>query len=773
VTTVAEAFVELMPSFRGGQAAISRQLGGPLDGAGREGGTRFGTGMTGAIGGMASRIFAPLAAAAAGVSIGAILKDSITQASGLQEAGTKLTAIFGKDGSAAVQKFADTGAKALGQDKLSVLDAAATFGTFGKAADLTGKPLADFSTGFATLSTDLASFHNVSPEEAVSAIGSALRGEAEPMRRFGVLMDDASLKAEAMKQGLISSTKEALTPQQKVLAAQGLIYAQTADAQGDFGRTSGGLANQQRILSAQVTDLKGRIGEKLLPAVTTATTFLTDNMIPGIEKAGGFLKDLGTTIVGIVVPAFKDAKKWIDENKTAAIAIASTIGAVLLPIFVSVAVQATVSAAKQVAAFVAARVASVTSAASQLASHYKVVFGWVLSGAAAVKSGAQTVAIWALYKIEAIKGAAASVISAARVVASWVVMSAGAVANAAKVVGAWLLQKVAALGSLIPLGIAVAATVAGWVLMAVQSMIQAVRMAAAWFIALGPVGWVIGIVIGLVALIIANWDTIVKWTKAAWDWVFNAVKSAWTFILGIVQAHAAWVVGMIVGLRNKIIATFTALKAGALAIWGAIKQWIADRITDIVATALKIVAFKDKVVAGFQALKDQVVSKITAFVTEVKGLPAKVLAAVSNFASLLKNKGRDLIQGLIDGVTDKIAGIKAAMSKVTDAIGKFLPGSPIKAGALVSWNNGGAGKRLVGMIATGLEDTGPLARAMSSVASTVNAPLTAGASLAGFSGGGASVRVFIGERELTDIVRVEVDGHTQTQARALSNGRRV
>jgi hypothetical protein len=146
------------------------------------------------------------------------------------------------------------------------MDAAGTFGTFGKAAGLGGKDLAKFATGFTGLASDLASFNNTSPEEAILAIGAGLRGESEPLRRFGVLLNDATLKQEAMKVGIYDGNG-ALTAQQKILAAQAAIYNQTTDAQGDFARTSDGLANSQRTLKAQFDDVQVSLGQALLPVV--------------------------------------------------------------------------------------------------------------------------------------------------------------------------------------------------------------------------------------------------------------------------------------------------------------------------------------------------------------------------------------------------------------------------------------------------------------------------------------------------------------------------
>jgi hypothetical protein len=324
VTELAARYVSIIPSFKGGARAIGRELDGPAEKAGAEGGRRYGAGMRKGLGGLGAKIFAPLAAAAAGVGIASFFTDAVAGASDLNESTTKIAAIFGT-ASGAVQQFAAGGADALGQTKLQVLDAAATFGTFGKAAGLAGNDLAGFSTGFAGLSTDLASFYNTSPTEAVEAIGAALRGEAEPIRKFGVLLDDATLRNEALKLGLIKTTKEALTPQQKVLAAQAAIYAQTKDAQGDFARTSGGLANQQRILSASFSDFKTTLGEKLLPVVLEIVGWLNDKFLPGLKEFAGYVQS-------DVIPRVAEFGGWLGKNRdwliAAGIATATFLGVV-------------------------------------------------------------------------------------------------------------------------------------------------------------------------------------------------------------------------------------------------------------------------------------------------------------------------------------------------------------------------------------------------------------------------------------------------------------
>lgn len=321
---IASAYVSLMASARGFGKQIDSQISGDVNSSGKKAGIGFG------------KIFAGAAALGVGAAAVGIFKGAIEQASGLEEAGTKINAIFGEKGSAAVQKYADAGAKALGQNRLAVLDSAATFGTMGKAAGLGGTELAKFSTGFATLSTDLASFNNSTPEEATEALGAALRGEAEPIRRFGVLLDDATLRNEALKLGLVKTTKEALTPQQKVLAAQAAIYKQTSDAQGDFQRTSGGLANQQRILSAQWTDMKGVIGSALLPAVTSLFTTMNGRVIPAVTgfiagiKSGTGAGGQFAAIMGAIASVLGRVTSFVMQNKAAVGTFVGVIGTVIV-----------------------------------------------------------------------------------------------------------------------------------------------------------------------------------------------------------------------------------------------------------------------------------------------------------------------------------------------------------------------------------------------------------------------------------------------------------
>ena len=234
-----------------------------------------------------------VAAGAAGLAAIAIGKVSIQAASDYAELSSKSDVIFG-DTADSVSKFADDAAKAFGMSKIDALEAASTFGTFGKAAGLTGDNLGKFSTDLTGLAGDLASFGNTTPEEAAQALGSALRGEAEPLRRFGVLLDDARLKQEALELGISDGTTT-LTTQQKILAAQRAIFEDTTDAQGDYARTSGSAANQQKTLAANMDNLKVTIGSVLLPAFTTVVTFINEKVVPIFQTLAAIFEKDGLT----------------------------------------------------------------------------------------------------------------------------------------------------------------------------------------------------------------------------------------------------------------------------------------------------------------------------------------------------------------------------------------------------------------------------------------------------------------------------------------------
>lgn len=256
------------------------------------------------------------AGAVAATAVGAFAASAIDAASDYNETVSKSKVIFGQ-ASASVIDFAENAAESFGLSQQSALDAEATFATFGKGAGLAGDDLGKFAQDLTGLAADMASFSNTSPEQAIEAIGAALRGEAEPIRAYGVLLDDATLKAAAMKLGIYDGVG-ALTQQQKVLAAQKAIFDQTSDAQGDFARTSDGLAGKQKILSAQIENTKIALGEGLIPVAIKAFEVLQKLAFGGDAPKKSFDKlavASGKTSTQIIND-FQDLMRATDEARS-------------------------------------------------------------------------------------------------------------------------------------------------------------------------------------------------------------------------------------------------------------------------------------------------------------------------------------------------------------------------------------------------------------------------------------------------------------------------
>ena len=148
------------------------------------------------------------------------------------------------------------------------------------------------STTLVALAADLASFNNTTVDDAILALRSGLSGETEPLKKYGVAINDVRLKEEARNMGLYSGTG-ALSVTAKTQAAYALILKDSTLAQGDFERTSGGLANQQRILKAQLSDVTAQIGSVMIPAFLGAVSFINDSMLPAFRDFGSALEEGG------------------------------------------------------------------------------------------------------------------------------------------------------------------------------------------------------------------------------------------------------------------------------------------------------------------------------------------------------------------------------------------------------------------------------------------------------------------------------------------------
>lgn len=283
-------------------------------------------------GGLAKLGLGMAAAGTAAVGLGGI---AVKAASDLSESQNKVSVVFG-DSADKVKQFAETAAGSLGQSKQQALEAAGTFGNLFVSMGLGQQASADLSVNIVKLGSDLASFNNINPTEALEKLRAGLVGETEPLRTLGVNLNAAAVEAKAMQMGLADASGE-ISEAAKIQARYALILDQTRTAQGDFARTSDGLANSTRIIEASFKDLQATIGEELLPVVAPLVAKFAkelpeaiQGMKPGLESFGDdFVDAMDRSDKAMrlqVIPAVQTLREELDKLGKAMMTIPDLLG---------------------------------------------------------------------------------------------------------------------------------------------------------------------------------------------------------------------------------------------------------------------------------------------------------------------------------------------------------------------------------------------------------------------------------------------------------------
>lgn len=241
---------------------------------------------------LTKNVTVPLAVASAGIY-------KLVQAgSTLQESISKTNAVFGAN-AREVQDWSRTTSAAFGVSQQQALEAAGTYGNLFRAFGLGSKQAQDMSQNLVELAADMASFNNVPIDDALTALRSGLSGETEPLKRFGVALNDARLKEEALRLGLIETTSGTLPIAIKAQAAYSLILKDTALQQGDVARTSEGFAAQMKFLQAEVANVKAQLGTALLPVILQFVDVLREDVVPLVQRFADTMTNLNPKFIEI------------------------------------------------------------------------------------------------------------------------------------------------------------------------------------------------------------------------------------------------------------------------------------------------------------------------------------------------------------------------------------------------------------------------------------------------------------------------------------------
>ncbi len=230
---------------------------------------------------------------------------AVKAASDYEENLNKVDVAFGKNADS-VKEWAKTATEAFGLSESHALEATALFGDMGTSMGLSTKKAAEMSISLAGLAGDLASFKNISQDQAFKALESVFTGETESLKKLGVVMTQTNLEEFASRHNKVY--KE-LSESEKVMLRYEYVMSKTKNAQGDYARTADGTANSIKTFREEVNNLMVAIGQHLLPVITPIISKLTDmvkafsKLDPAVQKgivqAGLAIAVLGPLITAI------------------------------------------------------------------------------------------------------------------------------------------------------------------------------------------------------------------------------------------------------------------------------------------------------------------------------------------------------------------------------------------------------------------------------------------------------------------------------------------
>lgn len=195
-------------------------------------------------------------------------------ASDQEESLSKVDVVF-QDSADEVKAWSSTTIDKFGIAKSTALEMASLFGDMGVSMGLPRDEAALMAMNLSGLAGDLASFKNISLERAQVALAGIYTGETEALKGLGIVMNETNLAAFAQAEGATKSWKE-MDQAEKVAWRYKFVMSATADAQGDFARTSDSVSNQSRVAQERMKELAAEFGENLLPIVSQVLGVIND-----------------------------------------------------------------------------------------------------------------------------------------------------------------------------------------------------------------------------------------------------------------------------------------------------------------------------------------------------------------------------------------------------------------------------------------------------------------------------------------------------------------
>lgn len=621
-------------------------------------------------------------AVAGGLAFGAIAVPAIKLAADLEQSTGAVEAVF-KEHAQGIKDFANQAATSAGITANEYQEMATIIGSQLKNGGTSMDELAGKTDGLIRLGGDLAAQFGGSSREAVEALSSALKGERDPIERYGVTLKQAAIDAKAAEMGFADVKDEAA---QQAATLQ-LIMDQTVDAQGAFARENETLATQLQILKANMGDLGAEFGTIFLPVLTEAAQAANTQLVPALRNLTGYLRDK-------IIPALQEmGQKFSEEIGPKLQELGQRFTTQVLP-----ALQQIVDWIKTVA-----------PPAFEQFKQFFIDWGPAILGAIAViLTFIQTVSLinTVLSIIEAAK--LAFVAFNAVLAANPILLIVGAVALLvagfialwqhneqfrAAVVLAW--EQIQGLidqflvwfqSNILPGLISI------WEQMKQTFQVGWEFIQTAWTTIGEPIA---GFIISVFQGVMNNWDAI-------WSGIQNIVEGAWKIIQSVIETA--------LGILEGIFKLGTAiLKGDWEGAWEAIKDiagTIWDGINGIIEGAMQMLGgIIETGVGVLQGLWEGAWNSIGEFVERawdnivnaietgidnavnfITGLPDQILGAIGDLGSLLWNAGTSVIQGFIDGISSMFGSVQETLGGLTNLLPAWK--GPAKKDAVILRNAG-------------------------------------------------------------------------------------
>lgn len=258
-------------------------------------------------------------------------KATFDAASNLEQMEGSLQAVFG-GASQQMTQFSEQADKAVGLSSAAYDQVASVIGSQLKNAGVPMDQLAGKTNNLIKQGADMSAVFGGSAADAVDALSSVLKGEFDPIERYGVSLNQTTLNAELAARGQSNLTGAALK-QAQVQAALDLVTKQTAATQGQFAAQSGTAAEKSQQLGAWFDNLEAKIGSYLLPTFVAVTDFISNKVAPTIEALtddtgplGNIMGEVGDFISEKLIPA---ASNLYDQLAPKVLPILSSMGRIV------------------------------------------------------------------------------------------------------------------------------------------------------------------------------------------------------------------------------------------------------------------------------------------------------------------------------------------------------------------------------------------------------------------------------------------------------------